>query len=338
MSSRQRRSFSARKPSVSREFADYCGVAHCVGVGNGTDAIELALRANGIGAGDEVILPANTFVATAEAVVRAGATPMLVDCDEDFLVDVERVGHRHITHAGDDPGSPVRPTRAHEGTVRRITQRCPCHRRRRPGAGCRACRPACRLLRGRCGDQLLPGKNLGAYGDAGAVLTDDGEMAERLRRLRSHGGVRKYEHRDVGVNSRLDGLQAVVLSAKLAVLDAWNAERRAAAVLYDELLADLPEVVRPRTRPGNEHVWHLYVAGSAPKPGVGRTQRGGDRRGVHYPAPVHLLPAFEDLGYRRGDFPLSEGLADEILSLPIYPGITAEQQMRVVEVLPTVRR
>jgi dTDP-4-amino-4,6-dideoxygalactose transaminase len=323
-----------------REFADYCGVAHCVGVGNGTDAIELALRANGIGAGDEVILPANTFVATAEAVVRAGAKPMLVDCDEDFLVDVEGVSaavtsrtramipvHLYGQLAPMKELSDVLPSDVLVIEDAAQAQGA-AHAGQRAGSfGVAAA------------TSFYPGKNLGAYGDAGAVLTDDDEMAERLRRLRSHGGVRRYEHRDVGVNSRLDGLQAVVLSAKLAVLDAWNAERRAAAVLYDELLADLPHVVRPRTRPGNEHAWHLYVARVPHRNQVlAALNAAGIGAGVHYPAPVHLLPAFEHLGYRRGEFPLSEGLAGEILSLPIYPGITAEQQLRVVEVLRTFRR
>jgi dTDP-4-amino-4,6-dideoxygalactose transaminase len=314
------------------EFADYCGVAHCVGVGNGTDAIELALRANGISAGDEVILPANTFVATAEAVVRAGALPVLVDCDEDFLIDVDAAsaavtprtravipvhlygqlapmkaladilpeGVMLIEDAAQAQGAAYAGQRAGSFGVAAATS-------------------------------FYPGKNLGAYGDAGAVLTNDSDVAERLRRLRSHGGVHKYEHIDIGFNSRLDEMQAVVLSAKLTRLDTWNDERRAAAVRYDALLADLPGVIRPRLVPGNEHVWHLYVVRVPHRDDVlAALNAAGIGAGIHYPSPVHTLPAFASLGYQRGAFPVSERLADEILSLPIFPGITEEQQISII--------
>jgi dTDP-4-amino-4,6-dideoxygalactose transaminase len=317
------------------EFADYCGVVHCVGVGNGTDAIELALRAHGIGAGDEVILPANTFVATAEAVVRAGATPILVDCDEDFLVDVEAVSaavtsrtramipvHLYGQLAPMKELSDLLPSDVLVIEDAAQAQGA-AHAGRRAGSFGNA-----------AATSFYPGKNLGAYGDAGAVLTDDDEVAERLRRLRSHGGVRKYEHVDVGVNSRLDGMQAVVLSAKLARLDAWNDERRAAAARYDELLANLPAVVRPRTSPGNEHVWHLYVVRVPKRDDVlAALNAAGIGAGIHYPTPVHLLPAFTFMGYQQGDFPVAERLAAEIVSLPIYPGIMPGQQGRVSDVI-----
>jgi dTDP-4-amino-4,6-dideoxygalactose transaminase len=168
------------------------------------------------------------------------------------------------------------------------------------------------------------------------VTTDSDEVADRLRALRNHGGVRRYEHTEVGVNSRLDGLQAVVLSAKLSRLDRWNEQRRAAAAYYDELLSGLDEVVRPATAPRNEHVWHLYVIRVPGRDDVlAALHEAGIGAGIHYPAPVHLVPAFGFLGYGRGSFPHAERLATEILTLPLFPGITTDQQERVVEVVRT---
>jgi dTDP-4-amino-4,6-dideoxygalactose transaminase len=181
---------------------------------------------------------------------------------------------------------------------------------------------------------FYPGKNLGAYGDAGAVLTASGELASRVRALRNHGSEKKYEHPEVGFNSRLDTLQAVVLSAKLRRLAAWNDDRRAAAARYDTLLATLPEVVRPVTLPGNEHVWHLYVVRVPRRNDVLRSlQKEGIGAGVHYPKPIHLQGAFRQLGHRLGDFPVTEEAARTVLSLPIYPGVTADQQECVVDAL-----
>jgi dTDP-4-amino-4,6-dideoxygalactose transaminase len=191
---------------------------------------------------------------------------------------------------------------------------------------------------------FYPGKNLGAYGDAGAVLTDDAERAELVRALANHGGTAKYRHDVAGFNSRLDGLQAVVLRAKLARLAAGNQARRAAAERYDELLAGLVEAGRvapPVTEAGNDHVWHLYVlrvVGSDRDDVVGKLNAEGIGAGVHYPSPVHLTPAFAHLGYRRGDFPHAENSADRILSLPLYPQIAAEQQQRVVDTLAAALR
>jgi dTDP-4-amino-4,6-dideoxygalactose transaminase len=181
---------------------------------------------------------------------------------------------------------------------------------------------------------FYPGKNLGAYGDGGAVLTGDDELAARVRALRNYGSERKYEHPERGFNSRLDSLQAVVLSAKLRRLDRWNDLRREAAARYDELLADIEAVEGPVTLDGNEHVWHLYVVRLPRRSEVlASLNRDGVGAGVHYPLPVHLQGAFADLGHREGDFPVAEQAAREILSLPIYPGITPAQQEQVVEAL-----
>jgi dTDP-4-amino-4,6-dideoxygalactose transaminase len=328
-----------------REYAEFAGVAHCVGVANGTDALELALRAVGVGAGDEVVLPANTFIATAGAVARTGARPVLVDCrPESYLIDgraaLAAVGPRtravvpvHLYGQCADtaelaaalpPGVHVVEDAAQSQGATRDG--------RAPGSG------------GIAATSFYPGKNLGAYGDAGAVLTDDAERAALVRALANHGGTAKYRHDVAGFNSRLDGLQAVVLRAKLARLAAGNRARRAAAARYDAALGALVaagRVVRPVTEPGNEHVWHLYVlrvVGADRDDVVGKLNAEGIGAGVHYPSPVHLTPAFAHLGYRRGDFPHAENSADRILSLPLYPQITAEQQQRVVDTLAAALR
>ncbi len=317
--------------AFEREYAEFCGVEHCIGVGNGTDAIELALRAVGVGPGDEVITAANTFVATAEAVVRTGATLVLADCDEDFLLDPSAVDAA-ITgrtkaivpvHLYGQMAPMERYADAAGGVhlIEDAAQSQGAERHRRPSgsAGIVAA------------TSFYPGKNLGAYGDAGAVTTDDAGVAERLRALRNHGGIRKYEHIDIGINSRLDGLQAVVLTAKLRRLEEWNDERRAAAELYGDLLKELDQVRVPEVVPGNEHVWHLYVVRVPRRDDVlAHLNAAGVGAGIHYPVPVHLLPAFAGRGWGLGAFPTAELLAGEILSLPIYPGITPEQQERVV--------
>jgi dTDP-4-amino-4,6-dideoxygalactose transaminase len=181
------------------------------------------------------------------------------------------------------------------------------------------------------GTSFYPGKNLGAYGDAGAVLTRSAEIDARVRALRNYGSTVKYHHPERGFNSRLDTLQAVVLRAKLAKLAAWNAERRAAAARYEALLAGVDAVTRPATLPGNEHVWHLYVVRVPRRDRVlERLNAAGIGAGVHYPMPIHLQGAFQHLGHRVGAFPAAEAAAAEVLSLPMFPGITAAEQERVV--------
>lgn len=317
------------------EFADYCDVAHCVGVGNGTDALELALRAVGVGPGDECILPANTFIATAEAVARTGATPVLVDCDPaTALIDVDaavaavtsRTRAVLPVHLYGQCADVAALRAALPASVVVVEDAAQAQGARRDGA--RACG-----LGHIAATSFYPGKNLGAYGDGGAVLTDDAELAQRVRLLGAHGSPRKYEHPVLGFNSRLDTVQAVVLSAKLRRLDGWNAARRAAAQRYGTLLADVPGVVAPAVAEGNEHVWHLYVVQVDERDRVlGELNAGGIGAGIHYPAPVHLTGAFAHLG-KEGDLPVAEAAADRILSLPLFPEITEEQQERVVSTL-----
>jgi dTDP-4-amino-4,6-dideoxygalactose transaminase len=330
--------------AFEREFAAAHGVGHCVGVGNGTDALELALRAVGVGRGDEVILPANTFIATAEAVVRAGATPVLVDSDPSHhLIDVDAaaaaVGPRTAALVPVHLYGQLAPMELLGGLAQRaglaIVEDAAQAQGARRGEG------AAGSFGAAAGTSFYPGKNLGAYGDAGAVLTNDADIASKLRLLGNHGSDVKYRHPEVGFNSRLDALQAVVLRAKLPRLTAWTAQRRLAAQRYDELLDELDDVTVPAVLPGNEHVWHLYVVRlpAARRDGLVRALTDeGIGAGVHYPVPVHLQGALRELGYRRGDFPVAEDAAARILSLPLYPQITPGQQERVVEAVARALR
>ncbi|MFE6053447.1 DegT/DnrJ/EryC1/StrS family aminotransferase [Kitasatospora sp. NPDC056446] len=321
-----------------REYAAFAGARHCVGAANGTDAIELALRALDLPPGGGVVLPANTFVATAEAVLRAGLRPVLVDADPvHLLIDPERA-------ADALPGAvallpvhlfgqlaPMGPLLA-AADGRPVVE---------DAAQSQGARQHGRTAYGRiAATSFYPGKNLGAYGDAGAVLTDDDGLADAVRLTGDHGARDKYRHERFGCNSRMDALQAVVLRAKLRRLPAWNAARRAAAARYDALLGgpDGPDgLTLPRTAPGNEHVWHLYPVRIGP--GRDRDEvlaalhAAGIGAGVHYPVPVHLQPAFRHLGHRAGSFPVAERAARELLSLPLHPHLTEEQQVRVAQAL-----
>jgi dTDP-4-amino-4,6-dideoxygalactose transaminase len=317
------------------EFAAFCEAPHCVGVANGTDAIELSLRALDVGPGDEVILPTNSFVATAEAVARAGATPVLVDCDPvHHLIDADQVAQRMV------------PTTAAVVPVHLYGQVAPMERL--TGLGVPVVEDAAQSQGARrhgtaiggFGDvaatSFYPGKNLGAYGDAGAVVTRSADLARRIRLLGDHGSPSRYEHTEVGWNSRLDTLQAVVLRAKLRRLAAWNEERRLAARRYDDLLRGVEGVTVPATLEGNEHVWHLYVvrvAGGRRNHALASLHRDGIRAAIHYPTPIHLTAAFSSLGHGPGDFPVSEQAAAEVLSLPMHPHLTPAHQERVVESL-----
>ncbi|MDU0313008.1 DegT/DnrJ/EryC1/StrS family aminotransferase [Phycicoccus sp. M110.8] len=323
--------------AFERAYAEFTGARACVGVGNGTDALELAMRAVGVGPGDEVVLPANTFIATAEAVLRAGGTPVFADVDDDALLldpasaEAALTGRTRAVVPVDLFGqvAPFEqlPAALAQRGIRVVEDGAQSQGATRHGKAA-----------GTFGDvaatSFYPGKNLGAYGDAGAVLTDDEEVAQAVRLLGAHGSPAKYEHTVVGFNSRLDTLQAVVLSAKLARLRGWNAERRAAAAVYDELLADTDGVRLPTTLEGNDHVWHLYVVRVDRRDEVLRhLQEEGVGAGVHYPTPVHLTPAMGHLGYGPGRFPVAERASQQILSLPLFPGITPSQQERVADVL-----
>jgi dTDP-4-amino-4,6-dideoxygalactose transaminase len=323
----------AEVAAFESEYAAFCGLPHAIGVANGTDALELAFRAVGVGPGTEVILPANTFIATAEAVARTGAQVVLVDCDPStYLIDV------------DAALAAITPRTRAIAPVHLYGQLAPVDQLKAGLAGrdivivedAAQSQGATRHglgsgVDGIAATSFYPGKNLGAYGDAGAVTTAVEEWATTVRTLGSHGGLRKYHHDLIGVNSRLDGLQAVVLRAKLARLAGWNEQRRAAAARYHELLSGVEQVVRPVTLDGNVHVWHIYCVRVPNRDEVlAKLNAAGVGAAIHYPIPVHRTGAFASLG---GSFPNAEATAPEILSLPIYPQITPDQQERVVQAL-----
>ena len=317
-------------------FARFCGVGGCVGVASGSDALELALRAAGVGAGDEVIVPAATFVATALAVLRAGARPVLVDVDPGTALIApgavaERLTARTRAVVGVDLYGQLAPfdqlaaaVGAATSGVTLVEDAAQAHGATRSGRGVAS-------LADVAATSFYPTKNLGAYGHAGAVLSNRPEIVERVRTLGGYGSDRRYHHPLAGWNSEIDELQAVVLNAKLAGLDDRNARRQAAAARYDALLADEPLVARPVVLDGNQHVWHLYVVRVPGRDGVvDRIRREGIGAAVHYPVPLHLHGALAHLGHRAGDFPVAEALSASVVSLPLYPQITPSQQEHVV--------
>lgn len=325
--------------AFEKEFSEYVGVAHTIGVANGTDAVELALRAVGVVAGAEVIMPANTFIATAEAASRIGAIPVPVDVDPDHLlispeavaaaitgktraiVPVHLFGQAAPVEALEPIASAAGIPIVEDGAQSQGATR---NGRAAGGLGLVAA------------TLFYPGKNLGASGDAGAVTTDDPSMAERVRLVANHGSATRYVHDAVGINSRLDAIHAVTLRAKLARLSDWNRRRQDAADRYAELLADVPKVTVPRSMPGNRDVWHLYVIRVPERDRIlAELNAAGVGAAVHYPDPWHLAPAYAHLGYRPGCAPVAERAAGEILSLPIYPHLTDEQQLAVVRALRT---
>ncbi len=310
------------------EFAAYCGTDGCVGVANGTDALYLALRGLGIGSGDEVITVPNTFIATAEAIGNCGATPVFVDVLEDTMLM--------------DPGlieSAITPRTKAIMPVHLYGQVCDMDRileiagrhglwviedcAQAHGARWKGKRA------GSFGDvaafSFYPGKNLGAYGDGGAVVSDDLDLLARIETLANHGRLDKYTHAVQGVNSRLDGIQCAILRVKLAELDGWNAGRRANASRYTDLLEG-SVVGTPKVNPDAEPVWHLYVVRVSNRDEFQtRLKELGIATGVHYPLPLHQQPAYAHLGIPEGAYPVSEKLAGEIVSLPMFAELTPEQ-------------
>jgi dTDP-4-amino-4,6-dideoxygalactose transaminase len=322
--------------AFERAFAAYTGARHCVCVTNGTAAIQLAVTACGLGAGDEVIVPANTFFATAEAVSNAGATPVFVDADPlSYTIDPTKIEAAitartraimpvHLYGQAADLDSIFEIAARHHLIV--IEDAAQAHGSLYKGRHVGA------LGRAGC-FSFYPGKNLGAYGEGGAVVTNDAEIAHRVRLLRDHGSARKYHHEIIGHNFRLEEIQGAVLCVKLRHLDGWNQMRRARAARYSQLLADTG-LRLPREMPYAHHVYHLYVVESPQRDQLRRVlKEAGIVSGIHYPVPLHLQPAFASLGYRQGDFAEAEEKARRVLSLPLYPELTEEQIARVVEAI-----
>ncbi|GBF55651.1 aminotransferase [Microcystis sp. 0824] len=328
-------------------FAQACGVEYAVGVASGTAALALALQAYGIGAGDEVLVPANTFVATLMGVMQAGAKPVLVDCHLDTaLIDLAAAAQRitpntrailpvHLYGQMVSPQQLEDFARSYNLTI--FEDAAQAHLASREGYRAGSIGVA-------AGFSFYPSKNLGAFGNGGMLVSNDPEISQKARSLRNYGAPSKYFHTDIGTNSRLDSIQAAILNVKLPHLDSWNLSRHQAARQYDRLLAPLADQgilpIRDETETG--HVYHLYVIRILPHCPVDRQQLQekltavGIQTGIHYPIPCHLQPAYRYLGYQQGDFPHAESLCEEILSLPMYPGIGEEQIAIVVEQITAI--
>ncbi|HXW56417.1 MAG TPA: DegT/DnrJ/EryC1/StrS family aminotransferase [Candidatus Cybelea sp.] len=349
-------------PSVEvfeREFAAFCDTAYCVGLGSGTDAVRFALMASGVEPGDVVITVPHTFIATAEGISQAGARPDFVDIDErtysmhpaklraylERECYLERESGKPYHRRYRAPVTAVVPVHiygqtadmdpildvAREYNLMVIEDACQAHgaeyfsraENRWRKAGSMGIAAAF---------SFYPGKNLGACGEAGAAVTSSEAVARKMRMLRDHGQSKKYYHDVEGYNGRLDSIQAGILSAKLRYLPEWNQKRRALAGRYDEMLATVPGVITPHTPEWSRAVYHLYVV--RVKDRTGLQEHLSSARvdtGIHYPIPLHLQKAYAGYGYRPGDFPVTEKVAEEILSLPMYPQLTQTQLNRVVE-------
>ena len=318
-----------------RDFAAFTGVDYCVGVANGTDAIELALRAIGVERDVEVIIPVNTFIATAEAVTRIGAVPVFVDVDPvHLLIDPD-----HVAAAITSRTRAIVPVHlfGQVAPVDRLAELCATRdivivedNAQAQGASSAAGQTG--SLGRIAATSFYPGKNLGAAGDAGAVVTDDADLARIVRTLGAHGSAVKYVHERVGVNSRLDAVQAVVLTAKLRRLEGWNGRRRDAADYYSTLFSSVAGVIAPKPVQNTVPVWHLYVVRVRDRDRLlAELIDHGVGAAIHYPTPLHLTEAYRGHGHRRGEFPVAESAAATILSLPMFPHITRSQQEYVVE-------
>lgn len=308
-----------------REFAAYCDAEHAIGVSSGTEAIVLALRALDVGAGDEVVVPANSFIATAEAVSLVGATPRFADVDP-----VTRTLTAQSVEAAMGPRTRcIIPVHLYGRTVE-LEPILALARQ----AGARVVEDAAQAHGARYGGRRVgsigdcgcfsfyPAKNLGAWGDAGAVVTGDAELADRVRLLHAHGERPRHHHRVVGTTARLDALQAAVLRAKLRRLDGWNARRRSTARALGEVLAGSAVEIPAPPAPGGDHVFHQYVVTTPDRDGLrAHLDALGIATGVHYPVPIHRSEAYAGLGYRAGSLPVAERLAGTVCSLPVHPGV-----------------
>lgn len=320
-----------------KAFAAYCGVAHCVAVTNGTAAIQLALQGLGVGLGDEVITVAHTFIATAEAINATGARPVFVDIDPvSYTMDpamlemaitprTKAIIPVHLYGQPADMDAINAIASRHNLLV--IEDSCQAHGAKYKG------RRAGSLGNAAC-FSFYPSKNLGACGEGGAVTTNDPELAKKLRMLRDHGSVKKYEHDFPAYNLRLEGIQGGVLAVKLPHLDGWNENRRVLAKRYNELFAG-SKVAVPQQMRYAEHVYHLYIIVVEDREALRRAlTEHGIENGLHYPVPLHLQKAYADLGYKKGDFPVSEHVASNHVSLPMYAELPLEH---VEHVAKTVR-
>lgn len=313
--------------SFENEFAHYCNAKYSVGLNTGTSALHLALLASGIGKGDEVITTPNTFIATCEAISYTGARPRLVDIDErTYNIDAKKLENAitpktkavipvHLYGQPADMGE-IMETAEKKG-IAVIEDACQAH-------GAEYCKKKVPVSGIGC-FSFYPGKNLGAYGEGGSIVTNSKEFGEIIRAYRDHGQVKKHVHKYIGYNYRLEEIQAAVLRVKLKHLDKWIEMRRKNARLYDEMLEGC-DVAVPAEKEYNRHVYHLYVVRAKNRQKLaGHLSSKGIQTAIHYPAPIHLQEAYSHLGYKRGSFPVAEKCVDEILSLPMYPELKEEE-------------
>ncbi len=323
--------------AFEKSFAEFSGIRHVVGVANGTDAIQLVLRACGIGAGDEVITAVNIFIATSEAVTAAGAKPVFVDNDPStYTIDVTKIEEKvtpktkaiipiHLYGQPADMKPIMEIAERHRLIV--IEDAAQAHGALYDGSKIGTIGKAATF-------SFYPGKNLGAYGDAGAVATNDEKLAEKVRMLANHGRLEKYEHQIEGYNSRLDTIQAAILSVKLRHLDEWIKRRQYHASHFDDLLHGHGNIITPAVRRKSAHVYHLYVVRVDNRDKIrGILKEKGIATGIHYPIPLHLQPAYRYLNHRAGDFPVAEKYAPQLLSIPLYPELTDAQVEYIAAVL-----
>ncbi|HPQ42815.1 MAG TPA: DegT/DnrJ/EryC1/StrS family aminotransferase [Syntrophales bacterium] len=327
-------------PFVARfeeEFASFCGCQHAIGVGSGTDALWLSLTALGIGEGDEVITVPDTFIATAEAISFCGAKPVFVDVDQDtYNMDPNRIEAAITQHTRAIIPVHLFGQMADMDPIMEIARRyglfvvedaCQAHGSEYKGK-----------RSGSIGDMgcfsFYPGKNLGAYGEAGAVVTNNSDLAERMRMFRDHGQAKKYYHGMIGWNARMDGIQGAILSTKLKHLDNWTEARRKNASLYTSLLATSDNIITPREADYAKHVYHVYAIRAQNRDNlIASLAEKEISCGIHYPVPIHLQVAYGFLGLGKESFPITEKCAEEFVSLPMFPELTQEQIEYVVEMI-----
>lgn len=311
------------------DFAKAHGVKHCIGVSSGTDANHLALWASDIKEGDEIIIPANTFIATAWGATLCGATPVFVDCESDsYNIDPKKIEEKitpktkaivavHLYGQPADMDELKKVAEKHDLIL--LEDAAQSHIAEYKGERIGGLSKAASF-------SFYPGKNLGAFGEGGAVTTNDDELAQKIKMLRDHGSMKKYYHEYYGHNYRMEGIQGAVLGVKLKYLENWTKKRRDAAKKYTELLKDVKEIKLPEEMPYANHVYHLFVVQTKDRDKLQKFLNENEiSTGLHYPIPLHLQKCFEHLGYKRGDFPQTEKLADECLSLPMFPDLTDEQ-------------
>jgi dTDP-4-amino-4,6-dideoxygalactose transaminase len=328
--------------AFEKQFSEFCGCEHCIGVGSGTEALWLTLLAMGVGPGDEVITVPNTFIATAEAISFCGAEPVFVDIDEKtYTMDPQKL-EDYLKTRNLKPETRNRPKAiipvhifgqtadmdpimaiARKYGLYVIEDACQAH-----GAEYRG-QPS-----GSIGDagcfSFYPGKNLGAYGEAGAVTTNNAKLAEKITMLRDHGQSKKYYHDKIGWNARMDGMQGAVLNVKLNHLNTWNRARREKAVIYNDLLSGIDGLMLPYEADGAMHVYHVYAIRTRQRDALMKyLTNEGIYCGIHYPVPVHLQEAYSNSGIKNSGLKVSERVASELLSLPMFPELNNEQQIRV---------